>query len=153
MLHRYSTIGCFVAVAAILLGCQSPPPPGRPAGPSQVWDPELVETVLRYQISRSGTDYLPIRRTVYLTVLGDDAPQSLIDQFMGADIRVYKGSDFKVGRGVRHQIDRIQQVDPDRMVVEASWYQNDATLMAFRYQVNRVGGHWKIVQDTVTRAS
>lgn len=114
---------------------------------------DLVEAVLRRQIGDSGLDHMPLRKTVYISVLGDDAPLELLQKLMSPQISAYRGSEFTAGKGVRHQIDRIEYLDAAQAMVDASWYQNSEAAMDYRYQVQRVGGRWNIAQVTVVRRS
>jgi hypothetical protein len=107
--------------------------------------------ILRRQINDSGFHYLQARTTVYLSVLGEDAPQELLSRFGNSGVTVYRGSEFKAGTGVHHRIDRIDMTDATHGMVDASWYQNTAAAKDFRYQVEKVDGRWKIAQVTLIR--
>jgi hypothetical protein len=134
-------------VVATATACQPAPPPRHGAPPAD-WDPELVEAVLRYQIAESGWQLVPLRRNVYLSLFATDPPQSLLDRFADPSLRVYRVSQFKPGDGVVHEIERIRQPDSDHAVVDASWRQSSSTEKAYRYELRRVDGRWKVVQTT-----
>jgi hypothetical protein len=140
----------FVLVLPLVTACQ----PERPRAASTAqpqWDIDLVENILRRQINDSGFETLNVRKTVYLTVLGEDAPQELTGRFRNSGVAVYRGSEFRAGSGVLHRIDRIEMTDATHGVVDASWYQNTAASKDFRYQVEKVAGRWKISQATLIR--
>jgi hypothetical protein len=139
-----------VLAAVLFTGCQPSRPRAEPSGPQQ-WDIDLVELILRRQINDTAPQTLSARKTVYLSVLGEDAPLELISRFRNSGLTVYRASEFKAGGGVQHRIDRIEQVGPTHAVVDASWYQNTAAAKDFRYQVEKVGGRWKIAQVTLIR--
>jgi hypothetical protein len=144
MTRRILLVGIVISV----LGCQPQRPRAEPVA-KQEWDIDLVEAILRRQIGDSGIDHMPLRKTVYVSVLGDDAPLELLQRLMSPQISAYRGSEFVAGKGVRHQIDRIQYLDAPHVMVDASWYQNSAAAMDYRYQMERVDGRWKMVQVTL----
>jgi hypothetical protein len=141
---------CFTLTTTLLIGCQPSRPQAAPSGPPQ-WDIDLAELIFRRQINETAPQTLTVRKSVYLSVLGEDAPLELVSRFRNSGLAVYRGSEFEAGRGVRHQIDRIENVDATHAIVDASWYQNTSAAKDFRYQAEKVGGRWKIAQVTLIR--
>jgi hypothetical protein len=139
-------------VVAIVMGCQPSRPRAETGAPPQ-WDMDLAEAVLRRQIGDSGIERISLRKTVYISVLDQDAPLELLQKLMSPQISAYRGSEFVAGKGVKHTIDRIEYLDPSHAMVDASWYQNSAAAMDYRYQVEKTGGRWKIAQVTLVSKS
>jgi hypothetical protein len=158
-LKKRSIIALAIKIAAISYfsetgfdcGASASEPPSAESREAQA--PDVYEAVFRHQFKNNKSALREKAKSFFLSIKKQDPSPSFLGRFAGNRPPVEAGSRFKVGAGVKFQIESLKWIDDSTVEVEGGYYEGPVSASSNRYQVVRKDGRWMVVKDVLLEIS
>ena len=144
------------ALLAVLSGCAGMTPAERSAA-----EPDILETVFRYQFQRGGASGQTEPAAYFLEVRGGDPSPELLKRFDGHRPPVHPASKAMVSdlagvadpgtgeAGVLFSVDDLRWLEDGGVRVRGGYRRSDAQVDGNLYRVVREQGEWRVQADAM----
>ena len=104
---------------------------------------DIAEVVFRYQIANSKSD------AYFLTLFGKDPDEGFLARFKDQKLAVYKGSEFKVGKGLELRVIRMTRAwfVKTKIRVEGMLLAAGLSAKGYTYTVEQIDGKWIVTRE------
>ena len=123
------------------------PPYDKTISDAQALD--IAEATFRYQFEHNASGQQQNSPAYYLSLFGKDPTPEFLARFKNNKPPVRKGSDFKVGAGVKFLVEGIKRVSDTKVEVSGGYDEAALSASGNTYLVELKDGKWVVTGDTM----
>jgi hypothetical protein len=114
---------------------------------------DICEALFRYQFTHNASGQQQNAPAYYLSIYETDPPKDLIERFQNSKPPVNIGSEFKIGSGLKFEINSINRLNKNNVVIEGGYYAGPLGSSGNTYHLQKTNGVWKVISDKINAFS
>lgn len=108
---------------------------------------DIAESVFRFQFASNASGDQQKAPSYFLSLFGNDPDEEFLTRFKDNKPPVKKGSEFKIGKGLKFRVTKIKRITESKVEVEGGYYEAGLSSSGNTYTVEKKDGIWVVTKN------